>query len=196
VSEVEIKQENSIPTAARISLVTLAELTKWWEDSGYRMKTMSQLIAWSMDLLRDTLRANEKIDKESMSLSDAHKFMSGKGLYQMGVRSRSVKKEATALRFDALRSEGVEPKEYVPDQYNRLHNKQSVESSNVKVRTNFDRIKMTRLEEYPDYEYPEGDFATRDRMIAQLKLSGIKSLSEQRAEELERAKMSDLVVKE
>jgi hypothetical protein len=196
MNDKESKQEASIPTASRINMVTLAELAKWWEDSGYRLKTMSQLISWSMDLLKETLRANNKLPEVEMTMVDANRYLMDRRLFQAGVRTRAAKKIGTGLRFESMREEGYDPREEVPAQYNTIHNKQSVEPSNMKVRNNFSEIIMVPLDDYPPYEYPEGDFGTRDRMIAQLKARGIKSQSEQRAEELERAKMSDLVVKE
>jgi hypothetical protein len=137
MSSEEARQEASIPTAARINLVTLAELAKWWEDNGRRIRTMSQLISWSMDLVRDVLRTNGKIVEVEMSIADANNYLSEKGLYQRSVRERGIKKIATALRFESLREEGVNPKDYVPQQYNIVHNKQSVQPLEGKVEVGY-----------------------------------------------------------
>lgn len=193
----ESKQEASIPTAARVNLISLAELAKWWEESGHRLKSMSQLIAWSIDLLRDILRSNGKIDETDISLADANRYLNEKGLYQLGVRSRSFKKEATAIRFESMREEGIDPKEYVPGQYNVLHNKNSIEPSTVKVRkNNFSEVNWIPLEEYPEYLYPEGDEVAKEKLIRQLAEKRVKSVSEMRDEQLRVGMESELVVKE
>ena len=56
------KQETSIPVQSRTSIISLAELAKYWETTEYDIRSMSQLISWSLDLLRDILKSNESIE--------------------------------------------------------------------------------------------------------------------------------------
>ena len=128
MNDKEIKQEQSIPTAARVNLITLAKLSEWWNSSGHQVRSMSQLISWSMDLLKEILVSNGKILDTEISVVEANRYLSEHGLYQQSVRRRAVKKIATAIRFEGMREEGIDPKAELPSHYNILHNKKSIEA--------------------------------------------------------------------
>ena len=130
---VEERQEASVPVEARVNLVTLAELAAFWESQGH-LTNMSQMIAWSMDTLRDIVRANYAGVRKIESVSEAHRYLSEKGLYQRSKQNRSMKKIAMALGFESLRAEGIDPKDYAPAQMNTLHNKNSVRVSDDEMR--------------------------------------------------------------
>lgn len=119
--------ESSLPVQSRISIITLAELEKYWSGDGHNIKTMSQLVSWSVNLLKEVLRVNGKLCFEPMNVTEADRHLQNKGLYQSSMMKRGFKKRATALSFENLRYEGVDPKEYVPRQYNVVHDKNSVE---------------------------------------------------------------------
>ena len=124
---VEEKIETSIPVQGRISLVSLAELDTYFERAGYRIRTMSQLLSWSVELLCSTLKTN-KVDIEHFdSIVEANRYLETKGLYQPSMRDRGFKKLGNALRFESLREEGTDPRNDVPHQYNIVHNSHSVE---------------------------------------------------------------------
>lgn len=125
----EVKQESSIPVQARVSLITLAELVNYWEKEGYVIRTMSQEIAWSLDLLAQILRNNGVLPVTIESVADAHKHMEIRGLYQRSLKDRSFKKIGAAIRFENFREQGVNPKYETPTDYNILHNKGSIEPS-------------------------------------------------------------------
>lgn len=185
----EIKQESSIPTAARVSLVTLAELAQWWESTGYKMITTSQLISWSLELLRNSLRLNRKISEIEMSVASANRYLTEKGLYQRNVRNRSIKKVATAIRFEGMREEGYNPTIEDPINYKMVHKSSS-------VRPFEGQIDLVQLEGYPDgYMYRRGDEEGRDRLIEKLRTEGIKSVREQVDENLAQAKEGMIAVK-
>lgn len=121
------RQESSIPTQTRVSIVTLAELDLYWFKEGYSIRTMSQLLSWSLDLLRDILEANGKVSGEFDTVVKAHQYLEARSLYQRGLKSRSFKKIGAALRFESLREEGKDPKRVAPAQHSMLHRSTSVE---------------------------------------------------------------------
>lgn len=123
----ETKQESSVPVQSRVSLVTLAELNMYWESSGHEIRSMSQLLAWSIDLLCEVLRANEKLPVSIEKVAEAHRYLKDKGIYQKSLEKRSFKKIGTAIRFDSMREEGFDPKQYVPLQHKMVHKEGSVE---------------------------------------------------------------------
>jgi len=130
----EIKQEASVPVQSRVDLVSLAELSIYWESIGHEIRTMSQLVSWSISLMCEVLRANDKMPVTVESVSEANNYMREKGLYQDSMKKRSVKKISNAIAFESLRNEGIDPKNYVPQQYNIVHNKNSVEVIEPEVR--------------------------------------------------------------
>lgn len=127
----ETRQESSIPVQSRVSLITLAELASYWEKEGYGVRTMSQLIAWSLDMLCEVIKRNGAMPVVIESVLEAHKQLEHRGLYQGSMKERAYKKIGAALRFETLRGEGVDPKDYTPTDYNILHNKRSVVPSPI-----------------------------------------------------------------
>jgi len=123
----EQKQEASVPVQGRIDIVTLAELDLYWDSSGVRMMTMSQLLSWSVGLLRETLATNGKLPVTIETVAEAHKYLEERKLYQAGMRKRSMKKIANAMSLESMRDAGIDPKEYASSHYNQVHNARSVE---------------------------------------------------------------------
>ena len=122
-----MKVESSIPVQGRISIVTLAELELYWRSEGVEIKSMSQLLAWSMGVLREVLVANGKLPRVIETVSEAHQYLLSIGIYQPGMRKKGVKKISNALAFESMRMEGVEPRDYANRQFNAVHNRNSVE---------------------------------------------------------------------
>lgn len=131
--EKRLRQESSIPVQTRVSIVSLAELDLYWFREGHSIRTMSQLISWSLDLLREVLEANGKVPGEFDTVAKAHQYLQARGLYQRGMKERGIKKISTALRFESLREEGLDPRSVAPIQHNILHRKGSVEPLEGKV---------------------------------------------------------------
>jgi hypothetical protein len=129
----EERVETSVPVQARVSLVDLAVIDRYWIDSGYEMRSMSQLVGWSVSLLVEILRASGKIRGE-MGASEAHRHLSNRVLFQKSLKKRAMKKIGAAITFENLRREGVRPEDYVRKQYNVLHNKSSVRPMEMEVR--------------------------------------------------------------
>jgi hypothetical protein len=122
----EIKQESSIPVQSRVSFMSLARLHRYWVDEGYSIRTMSQLVSWSVDLLCEVLEANEKMPGDIDTLAKAHQYLQVHGLYQGSTKKIAMKKISTALRFEALREHGINPESHIPLQHKMLHRENSV----------------------------------------------------------------------
>jgi len=117
----EVKQERSIPVASRVDMVDLANLALMWESRGYTIRSMSQLVSWSISLLVDELSKADIFKEKIETLADANKVLAYRGLYQRSMKSRSEKKIGIALGFEALRAEGRDPKEYAEGAYKTMH---------------------------------------------------------------------------
>jgi hypothetical protein len=139
----DIKQERSVGISARCDLVTLAELTIYWTDQGYNIKSVSQLVSWSLNLLKDALEQNEKITP-SMDFAKAYQFMQNKNLVQQSYSKRDKKKIASAIRFEGMREEGNDPRYEDPTSYNMLHNRKSVEPSPDNTAVSANDIALTK----------------------------------------------------
>lgn len=130
------KQESSIPIQSRISLISLAELAKYWKDTEYEIRTMSQLVSWSLDLLRDILKANDMITKDIESVVEARDYLVDNNLWQRKVSKRAFVKLGNAVRFQGFRDRGENPEtrdEMSKIGHNLMHNKHSVEPYEDKV---------------------------------------------------------------
>ena len=122
----DVKVESSIPVQTRVSIVSLAKLMNYWELSGYPMKTMSQLLAWSIDLLIEVLVANNAMNDNIDTIEKAYQLLRMRGVLQKSLKNRALKKIHASLSFESLRQEGIDPRNYVPQQYNTLHRNTSV----------------------------------------------------------------------
>jgi len=104
----EGKQESSVPAQSRVSIVTLAQLAVYWKGQGYEIRTISQLVSWSMDLLKDILSNNKQIGIDP-SIAEAATYMMDNKLYQRGMYDRSRQKLSAAIRFEGMRQDGGHP---------------------------------------------------------------------------------------
>lgn len=114
-------QEASVALSARVDVRDLAELVNFWEAQGEYIRTMSQLVAWSINFLCQELRRNNLMPFRAESLSEASRHLRQRGLYQTKTRERTAKKFAMALAFENLRSEGGDPRVYAPQVYKTMH---------------------------------------------------------------------------
>lgn len=135
----EVRQESSVPVATRVSVVSLAELDEYWMREGKFIRTMSQLVSWSLELLCEVLKANGKIESVE-TVASAHKRLKDRELYQPSLSKRSFNKIGAAIKFENLREEGIDPKVKVDGEnsnitraYNMLHNRRSVKPFGGKV---------------------------------------------------------------
>ncbi len=124
--EREVKQERSIPVQGRIDIKSLAELDAYWESVGVNIKTMSQLLSWSVDLCHEIVRNNGHLPISYKTVAESHNHLERRGLYQNRLKSRSMVKISAAMRMENMRFEGKNPAVNDPVEYNMLHNKRSV----------------------------------------------------------------------
>ena len=122
----EFKQESSIVVSSRVSMIDLANLDRYWHSEEVPIRSMSALVSASLALLVDVLRHNEALREEIKTVHDAHRWLISRGLYQPSLTKRNRQKISTALKFETLREEGIDPKSYVPEQYNTIHRGSSV----------------------------------------------------------------------
>lgn len=122
----EKKVESSVPVQSRISIVNLARLDEYWEREGVYIKTMSQLVSWSIQLLCEVLE-NNNVMEVTTTVTDARRRLEGRGLFQPSLKNRSLKRISTALAFENMRQEGCDPRVFAKSKYNMLHKKNTVE---------------------------------------------------------------------
>lgn len=124
------KVEASIPVQGRVDIRVLAEMVGYWEKEGKYVKSMSQLINWSMDLCCQVLKINGLISTEFDTLLEADEYLILKGLHQPGMRKRWMKKFIKGRQLENLRMEGVYPETGGKEgsrEYTKLHNVHSLE---------------------------------------------------------------------
>jgi len=126
--EGDVRRESAIPVQGRISIIELAKMCKYWEEvEGVGIDSMGKLLSWSVSALCNLLEVNEKMPEGIDSVASAHRYLTGKGLYQKSLESRSRKKISAAIKLETLRDQGIDPREYIPREHNMVNNKHSVE---------------------------------------------------------------------
>lgn len=122
----ETKQESSIPVQSRVSIVTLALLTKYWKGEDRDIKTVSQLVSWSLYLLTEILSSNGLIEQEP-SVEEARIYMMENKLFQRGMAGRGSVKLDYAIKFQGIRERGGSPQQSMSSvdrtAYNTMHRK-------------------------------------------------------------------------
>lgn len=143
----ETRIESSVPVQSRISLVDLANLVKFWNGQGFEIRTMSQLVAWSVGLLSIRLNQSGLMPEKISDVAEAHRLLIDRGLYQRSLEKRTYSKVATAMGFDELRQMGIDPLSEAPGKYKVMHNhprSSQLNMSEVPSQEEVDR--MARLE--------------------------------------------------
>lgn len=115
----EIRREATVPVQSRIDIRTLAEVCQYFADGGAEVSTASQLVSWSLEVLVETLKRNEKVRDEKPSIETAYQYLESNGLMQ----KRMKRKKLTMVRgFEELRMEGEDPRVYAKGNYESIHN--------------------------------------------------------------------------
>ena len=127
----DIKREASLPVQSRVDTKVLASLLRYWEGEGQYIRTMSQLLSWSMDLLFEILSRNNRLNTIYDSFAEADDYLIDRGLYQPGIGKRGRRKASSARKFESMRIEGIDPKSTDPSAFNSVHNKHGVNVSNM-----------------------------------------------------------------
>ena len=122
------KVEASIPVQSRIDIRALAEMILYWEREGRGIKTMSQLVNWSVDLCSQVLELNGLLPGKIDTLLEANNVLVSRGLYQAGVMKRGRKKLIRGRQLENYRLEGVDVKfgNEGRREYDVAHNSNSV----------------------------------------------------------------------
>lgn len=140
----EVKVERSMPVNARIDVVDLAELAKYWSDNGHYIKSISQLVSWSINLLKEILVENNQV-KPELDMITARDYLKQRGLTQPSNERKANKKIAAAIRFTQMRKEGLNPQFDDPINYHEVHNQHSVKSPQLPIEESLHaRIKAQR----------------------------------------------------
>lgn len=126
------KRERSIPVQGRVDLVELADIAVVLSRKGFEVSSMSKLINLCVQMAHWALENTEEVMMRHEGVSDAHRTMVEAGLYQRSMYKVGRKKLLTAMAFENLRKEGVDPITYVPHQANVLHNRHSIDYPNVR----------------------------------------------------------------
>jgi hypothetical protein len=141
----ESKTEGSIPVQSRVNIKNLANLDLYWESERYHIRTMSQLIGFSMELLCEILESNGKIINKIETVAEANQYLNERGLYQQSMKDRSFKKIGMAIAFENMREEGADPKFHASEQYHRVHRKVDTHGNPSAVQPFTGRVRNQRV---------------------------------------------------
>ena len=103
-----IRREASVPVSSRIDVRTLAEICSYFISSNVSVRSVSQLVSWSAEMLLDILKDNDKLPRDKPTIEAAYQYLESGGLMQRGMK----RKVASALVYEHLRAEGVNPASY------------------------------------------------------------------------------------
>lgn len=137
----ERKAERSIPVSARVDVVVLVKCLDAWERRGVRVKSMSQLISWSLDNFANELVRNGIIEERELSYLDAYRILESTELLQRSMVERNRSKHQHSVMFESMRNEGYDPGMF-REQFNTMHkNRIEVSEFQIKVPYESSRIK-------------------------------------------------------
>ena len=129
-----VRKESSVPTQTRVSIVDLAKLDMFWiREQQVNIKSMSQLVSWSIGVLVDKLEEVGLV-KDDISVAEAHNYLKARGLYQDSLLKRSRPRISAAMGFESLRKQGSDPKYHAPMIHNTIHSKHSIDAPPVIAR--------------------------------------------------------------
>lgn len=195
----EERQEASIPAVARIAIVDLAALDALWLSKGYYVRSMSQLISWSIELLVEELGKQGMLPQTFEAVTEADEYLRRRGLYQRSMEKRGSRKISMAKGFENLRSEGGDPREYAPTQYKMMHPVHQVEPSPIVEEGNGvivrNGVRWIEIPGHRGYCYVEGDEAMKEKLLKQIEMFEKRKQAEI-DKALKAAKESGLVVDE
>ena len=126
----EKRVEASIPVMSRVDIRVLAEMVMYWDSIGENIRSMSQLVNWSMSLCSQILSTNNILPKSIDSMLEANMFLTDRGLYQASMRKRGAGKIVRGRQLENLRIEGIDPKFRGKEgnrEYKLAHNKHTID---------------------------------------------------------------------
>lgn len=128
----EVKQERSVPAQSRVDLVDLANAAKYWLEKDVEIRTMSQLVAWTVSAFVHIMSESGQINGVIDELGTAVRFLENLGLYSGSMKDRSRRKLSAAMALESLRGEGINPALYAPQQHKMLHRSNAVNAIHEK----------------------------------------------------------------
>lgn len=169
------RKESSISCQSRVSVVDLARLDWWWTKQGHHMRSMSQLINWSlMHMVDELVRQGHLGDDAIPTIASAHKYLNMRGLYQRSHLKRSGSRLAMAIKFESMRAAGLDTEREHPRAHRQIHNTHSIPSHSgpdhyeVIPQEEWDRIKkQNESDRLNDFE------SSRKQTLANAEESGI-----------------------
>jgi hypothetical protein len=147
--ERQVRQERSMPVQSRVDVVSLAKMDKYWMAEGYNIKSMSQLVSWSLDLVCQVIEANKSMPEGIDDIVEANRHLTQRGLYQPSMLKKGYLKRATAMSFKSTRDNNIDPKMYANSQYKTIHQGNEIEIFEGKVKS-IDEEKMYYKDDIED----------------------------------------------
>jgi hypothetical protein len=80
----------------------------------------------SVEIARKSLEDTGRLGRVHEDAGEAHSTLQFMRLYQRSMLRRARTKINRSMGFDELRKEGVDPRDYAPDEWKRVHNDHSV----------------------------------------------------------------------
>jgi len=174
----DVKFERSLSVQARIDVTTLARLALYWEEEGVFVKSLSQLVSWSLELMLEVLVANGKVEDRDLRMSDAVRVLVSRGLRQASLTKKGYKRRAMALSFENLRMQKVEPSQYVPQQFSTMHkNKQEIFDGEVSAGRAIDEEEWKNIRKKIDSEKRKEIEEIKRKAIESARTQGILAKS-------------------
>jgi len=119
----EIKIERTLPVNARVNVVSLVNVNRYFKSIGYRAKSMSQLVNWAVEALEEVVI--DKVGNKGMvdSLSEALAELRAEGLMQRTTETRGRAKMSYGLTAENLRAGKRDPQMVMKKRYKEVHGK-------------------------------------------------------------------------
>lgn len=108
IEDKRAKSEASMPMQSRVDLSVLAELLIYWEKKGVYIKSVSQLISWSLEAFRGAVYENNLLPVSIDTLEEAYEVLTHRGLISRKHEERISSKLFRARGFENIRmDEGI-----------------------------------------------------------------------------------------
>lgn len=117
--------EASMAMSVRADIRNVVQVVEYMESEGHRVTSVSQAVNWGLALLGEILVSNGKV-REIASVSEANEVMKERGLWQVSSHKRNFKKLGTAIRFENMRKEGLDPSREASVQESILNRRNAV----------------------------------------------------------------------
>jgi len=119
----EIKIERTLPVNARVNVVSLVNVNRYFKSIGYRARSMSQLVNWAVEALEEVVI--DKVGNKGMvdSLSKALAELRAEGLMQRTTETRGRAKMSYGLTAENLRVGKRDPQMVMKKRYKEVHGK-------------------------------------------------------------------------